>query len=302
MNLTVAFITARHEPKLEWFLDSLFNFGDLSIKVIVVDLYAVTRPAIPSHHLPRVLRVEAKPSLWQGPGRLPLSQWWAKSGSLNTAAALCETDWLAAVDDRCVLEPHWLEAVKGAMKEGYGIAGAYEKREGLQVDNGKITNPGKTLAVDHREQWFAQYPAPMPAPFPNGHTWFYGCTWALPLEWILQVNGFSEDICDGCSYEDCAFGQTLENARFPMRYDPRLKIIEDRSPNECGPIIRRMDKGVSPKDKSHSIVDHFRESKESKNSYSLRDLRRNALAGRPWPAPTANDRDWWDGQLIKEFG
>jgi hypothetical protein len=123
----------------------------------------------------------------------------------------------------------------------------------------------------------------------------------LPLEWCLAVNGFSEDLCDGLGSEDSMFGCTLHNAGFPIRYDPRMMIIEDRTPGEIDGALKRADKGVSPLDKSHAIVRALSTAKTSGNSFDIRNLRDRVLSGEPFPPPSASHFDWFDGQPISEM-
>ena len=79
----------------------------------------------------------------------------------------------------------------------------------------------------------------------------FGCTFALPLEWALQMNGFEEG-CDGLSMEDVIFGLMLKNNGFRIDYDPQMRMIEDRTEGEISAghgvgrrFEARQDKGVS---------------------------------------------------------
>lgn len=300
-SLTVAFVTARKEPNLYWFLDSLANqVGDMGAEVIVIDSYFDDRPENThpetnmiwmSYRGLSIRKIRPKPTIWAGKHRITLENWWSKSNSLNSSICLCRTEWIAFVDDRSVLCTGWLDCIEEAMRGQYAVVGTYEKHANMRIENGEIIDPGETLGVDHRPQ----YDHPVPT-----HDW-YGGHCALPLEWCLRVNGFSEDVCDSLGLEDAMFGVTLRNFGFPMCYDARMKIIEDRTPGEIDGALKRADKGVSPNDKSHKIVEIFRDKIDSQNSFDIRNLRDRMLSGEPFPPPSASHIDWYDGAEIKDM-
>src|SRR5688572_836003 len=132
-SLTVCYITCRKNHKFEWFMDSLkLQPGyTTDIKVIRVDLYCDER-----HMEGDVLVVPPKPNVWQGKHRKTKENWWAIANAKNTGICLCETEWFSTADDRSVLVPTWLGAVKEAMEKNYVVAGAYEKVHNLRVENG----------------------------------------------------------------------------------------------------------------------------------------------------------------------
>ena len=192
--------------------------------------------------------------------------------------------------------PTWMEAVRRAMVGEYAVCGSYEKRSGMTVENGVIVNAGIVTGKDNRDSGSQDVRQA------NGGYW-YGCTTALPLEWALNVNGY-EELLDGMSFEDIPFGMMLNNNGYPIRYDPTMKLIEDRTPGELGPVMRREDKGVSPNDKSHAALKRFGVAKSADNfGWNLRDIRARLErgAGFPVPDPEFIWRDWYDGQLIREF-
>lgn len=296
MNLTIVYSTNRHNPEFGWFKESLGN--QLNRDEVTIVLVSENPVKGWSCHKP-------KPTVWSGPYRLTKQDWWSKSNSLNTAICICKTDWIAFVDDRSVLLPGWLDCVKEAMAGNYVVCGAYEKRTGMTVENGVIKHGGIVTGKDVREEYCEKYYAPpqhgLKPPYKAPGEWTFGCSLAMPLEWALQVGGFSEDYCDGLGSEDTMFGLVLKNNGFPIFYDTRMKIVEDRTPSEISPVAKRTDKGVSPNDKSHKILQVFMKSKHSMNSFDIRKVRGDAIAGKPWPAPSASHFDWFDNQPIHEF-
>jgi hypothetical protein len=296
-SLTVVYVTARHEPKIEWFFESLHRETgkDYSnTKIIVIDTFWEQRTKI---YCP-IINVKyrtPKPSIWQGEHRITKEDWWAKCNALNTGICLCDTEWIAFVDDRSVLSHGWLQCVQDSMIHEYAVCGSYEKRSGMKVENGEITDPGELLGQDIRTQ----------RGFPHRTTDWYGGSGALPLEWCLLVNGFPEDICDGLGFEDIAFGILLRNNNLDMRYDSRMRIIEDRTPTEIDGALKRASKPSPNEDKyqakDYRILSIMGESKVSGNSYDIRELRQKVLRGEPWPVPSASHTDWFDGQPISEM-
>ncbi len=125
----------------------------------------------------------------------------------------------------------------------------------------------------------------------------YGCSLALPMEWALQVGGFEEAL-DGMSAEDTAFGVMLANNGYPICYDQRMHMIEDRTPTIPTRTFRREDKGVSPLDKSHRALDLFNGAKNTSNRHLLLQSRQAVLAGKPFPKLFTALEDWFDGEPI----
>lgn len=290
-TLTIAYITARKQPHIEWFFDSLQNQTDKEfggIPVVVVDSYQGELRNLNSE---LVKHVRPKPNVWQGENRLTKQDWWAVSNARNTALCLCNTDWIVWVDDRCVLMTGWLDAVRAAMKGEYAVCGNYEKRHSMTVENGVIQNGGIITGKDARESHGLH----------NCYGQFWGGTYATPTEWALNINGW-EELVDGLGAEDYIFGFMLCNAGYMTKYDPALKIVEDRTPGESGPDMKKTDKGVSPKDKSHAALDKFGGLKRAIHPWDIRQIRESVLKGEPFPGIEAFPKeDWYDGQPIEQF-
>lgn len=304
LPLTIVYTTARHEPKFEWFFESLFSQCRDTDRpnVIVVDTLANARAGfmVENGSLPDLSRtyfttkhVLPKPTIWQGKHRITKEDWWAKSNALNTGIILCKTEWIAFVDDRSVLCDGWLRRVEAAMNGNYAVCGSYEKRANLQVENGEVVG-GEILGVDTRTPGLRDFDS------------YYGGSGALPLEWCLAVNGFSENMCDGLGSEDSQFGTTLLNSGYPVKYDSDMRIIEDRTPGQIDGALKRADKNshLGQRAKSWDIVRAFRHAATSGNSFDIRNLRdRVLLNGESLDSikPSASHFDWYDGQYIGDM-
>lgn len=304
MKISLIYMTGRREPKLEWLLDVLARDladGDV-IDLIVVDaldrtladlLGAAAIPAFPRGHVS--IRVTApKPNIWQGKHRVTSCDWWATANARNTAIVGAAYDYLVFIDDRAVPGPAWLSAIrKGERERASVLAGAYEKRE----TRGATT----ILTRDHRHEL-------KPGGLVNcGGGWLYGCTFALPLDWALEVNGLEEG-CDGLTGEDYIFGLMLGNAGHRIDFVPSLFVSQDRTVgNEtCKGTYACKDKGVSPKDKSHAALERFGARRHTEFTPDLAELRRarwvtSAVVHWPIPNPALDYRDWYDGELVRNM-
>jgi hypothetical protein len=294
-SLTICYVTARYNPKIQWFLDSLDRETgkDYSnTKVIVVS----------SHYIGMVPRTEylsvilPKPTIWQGEHRITKEDWWAKCNALNTGIALCDTEWISFVDDRSVLSHGWLQCIQDSMIHGYAVCGSYEKRANMEVRNGEVVDAGELLGQDIRTQ----------RGFPHPTADWYGGSGALPLEWCLRVNGFPEKYCDGLGFEDIQFGILLRNNHLEMRYDSRMRLIQDRTPSEIGGALKRASKpSPDPNNKylakDYRILEIMGASTTSGNSYDISELREKVLRGEPFPPPTESYYDWFDNEYIGDM-
>lgn len=293
MKLTIAFITGRAEPHLDWMLESLapqVKSGD-QIDVLVIDLRGRTPAQLGGRSpTPRVrVRVALpKPTPWQGTHRVTSCDWWAKSSAMNTAIVLCETTYIAFLDDCCRLGPRWLKTVRrGESNRRSVLAGTYDK-----VEHGIVT-------PDTRR-------GQAPAGKRNcGGGWLYGCSFALPLKWALEVNG-AEEGCDGMGTEDVIFGLMLANNGRRIDFVPDMAVTQERSeiaaPGVPSIGLERTDKGIAPRDKSHDALTRFGVRKRTELSPDLQALReRRADGDLAWPLPDPGMRDWYDGQLVREM-
>jgi hypothetical protein len=296
VKLTIAYMTNRREPMIEWFIDSLYREfqGQREFQLVVVDYWHGKRP----------LRIDCfctvvtpKPCVYQGPHRFTKQDYFAAANARNTAICLARGEWIVFVDDLSVLIPGWLNAVREAIAGGYIACGAYRKVKNLVVKNGDVVSytpfpPGEdTRRPDG------------PAPRPCGGDWLYGCSVAAPLEAFLKINGFDER-CDSLGSEDYIAGMMLRHHGFHLKYDVRMMTYESEELHHKEKAFPRFDKGVSPNDKSHRIIELVRNSGDAPNFFGaggIRGLRERVLAGEPFPIPTEPTTDWFDGQPLKEL-
>lgn len=303
--LTIAYVTNRKNPRIEWFFDSLAKQlkdpanAILEPQVVVVSFHA-------DLELPKKLPVPAyrfrfltpKPNVWNGPHRLTQANWFAAANSRNTALCVADSPWIAYVDDLSVLRPGWLDAVRMAIAAGVITFGSYKKVKRLQVEDGLVKSCEEFKeGVDSR--WHHGSDVPVPA----SGSWLFGCSLVAPVDALLAVNGWDEN-CDGLGGEDYCLGIRLQNHGFSFRYDRSMCTFESEEAHFEEPPFRKTDKGVSPLDKSHAALKMAKESAWAPNYFGeggIRALREHVLGGKPFPVQQIPDRDWYDGQLLSEM-
>jgi len=195
--------------------------------------------------------------------------------------------------------PGWVDAIVRAMKREDTITlGAYRKVKELQVENGLVVSyKGDHLGVDTRNR------KGKAGPIMCRGEWHYGCSLIAPTEAYLSIHGWDEN-CEGMGYEDVVTGALLENAGWTFVYDPDMMTYESQELHEEEIPMKRVDKGVSPKDKSHAILHSTRMRKWAPNYFGeggIRAVRDRVLKGGQfdnWSIPSC---DWFDGQPLSEM-
>lgn len=289
-SLTIAYITARRDPKINWWFDSLrIQLTDWEPKLIVVDLHQKSHAIMTDKHVP------PKPNVWQGEHRLTKEDWFAPANARNTALCLCETEWIAYVDDLSVLMPEWLARVEAAMEGGYNVAGSYRKVQELLVEGGKIK-----WSIPFSDDSRLRLAKEDLGDCEGG--WLYGCSCAFRVDDLLTVGGWPE-YCDGMGSEDYCLGIALKNAGFPLKYDRKMMTLESEEDHHREPSLRRTDKGTSPFDKSHAALNIAKSSSYFANYYpgGMRALRAEILSGKPFPVIQEPKHDWFDGMEIAQM-
>ena len=299
--LNICYNTARKNPRIEWFWKSLLRQvkPEDKIRLIIVDRNDPARFGDLFVDAPfEVISIKPKPTVWAGEHRLTSQDWFAKSNALNTALCLSQDGWFVNCDDLSVLLPTWLQSVREAVAGNYLVAGSYQKVKNLVVENGEVKSfDFYKGGIDSRRGQAFQDVVPVPG------DWLYGCSCAMPVEALLTIGGWAEP-CDGLGFEDVCTGIVLNNAGFGFRYDKRMMTYEDEDAHFEEPPMRKTDKGKSPLDKSHAILNICKSGQKYFDNYyegGIRAERERVLSGQPFTIRKIPDRCWFDGQLISEM-
>lgn len=314
--ISLVYVTARPDFKPEWFFDSIcLQAGLVSLgQIIIIDFFAQACDGFTESDVEKrknnilgladrngVYNITEwhppKPNVWGGKYRLTKNNWWHVAACRNTGLCYAKHDFITFLDDRCVLMPTWMDAAREAEENKYAVCGTYEKRDGMVVTDGVITHGGIITGEDGRFKHAEGNKMTAPG------QWMYGCTFGLPTEWMLSVNGVDES-WDSVSMEDTHFGQMLQNNGYPIYFDPRMKMIEDRSPIAPPHNMKRESKEKHPNDtsdKTHTLIKAIWNNKRSDYNHDLREQRRIILSGGHFPIPESPTVDWFDSQPLREM-
>lgn len=308
-HLTISYLTARKNPQIEWFYDSLENqiistgIERHSISLVIVDFYRNERELPLPKNIGRVHWISPKPSVWNGPHRLTKENWFDAAGSRNTSICLAPDGWLAYVDDLSVLSPQWLSNVIASMKWNGVTLGAYRKVKSLVVENGLIKSFDESWTGGKDSRWSVGSDSGSVAC--NGDM-LYGCSLLAPVEAFLSVGSWPE-ICSGLGMEDVAMGQAMENAGWPFMYNRNMFTYESEEHHGLEPAFRRESFEKHPHDKTdkaHAVLNMVKNGvKYFENYYEggIRKMREEVLSGKPFPILNNPQHDWHTGVALKDL-
>lgn len=288
-SATIVLTTARTDPRLDWLVDGLDaqSIAGDDFELVVVDALGRSLAELgycPVPCITHAVSVPPKPSVWQGPQRVTTRDFWAASNARNTGIVVARRDYVAFLDDRCQLGHRWLECLRRAARERESVyAGSYDKDDDEPI-------------VDHRR-----------LRFPGGRrgisgNWLYGGSIALPLSWVLEVNGFEEG-CDGLAMEDVVFGDQLVNAGYRLDFvaDMYVRKIRRGAVKQHG--MSALDKGSGRLRKSLVARQRFGRRRRTEFTPDLRILREEYVRlGRFSDLELLVEPvDWYDGQPLREL-
>lgn len=307
MTLNIAYMTSRQAPMIHWFFDSLHRecagLYD-GLRLIVVDFHADTpgrRDAFAKAAHCDIVHVPAKPTVWQGPHRLTTTDYFAAANARNTAVCLARDGWIVFVDDLSVLLPGWLACVRRAIERRYIVCGTYKKVLALVVENGEaVYYREHTAGLDSRWKLCRD---DGPVRLPGGA--MYGCSVAMPLEAILDINGYDEDCdCMGLGSEDYIAGIMLEHRGYDIRLDCKMQTLESEERHHWEKPMKRVIEGEPESQNNASwailgpVVAGKRTAAPNYFDGGIRCLRERVLAGEPFPVMKIPEHSWYSGRHL----
>ncbi len=339
--ITLAYITCRLNPRWEWFIESLcaqttseqrenlellFIDGRLwldgtpppmsSVLLASRAYHKTDRDIEIVHHLkrrfPHVQNIPPKPTAYQGPWRQTKLDLFCAGNTRNTAFIVAKGDYVVFVDDLSVLMPGWFNQVLHAAEGGYIVAGMYKKVRGLRADG----TYDSIASTDSRWEHGSDQGV---VPWHGGA--MYGCSFGLPLEAALEVDG-NDAACCGQGFEDYEFGMRLERASWPIFLNRNMLTLEDEDLHHDGSTMPRERKIVAPEclPKNYDSYRYVREDEKYWSDHvmlnrlinepdrflpligdNLRVLRKRYQETGLVPCPPPDMLDWRTGQLLKDL-
>lgn len=228
--ITIAYITARLDPRFDLFADSVAHQLQPTDQVVFVDHYLEFDANRHTQYKELVngrfemLHIPPKPSIWRGPHKKSRRAFADTAGARNTAAIVAKHDYVVFLDDLSAVYPRWREYHQKAADKGWIFGGCYESVRGLKVlPNGEIYYSrmgGRCGRKDHQ---------PTDDPIQMYPSWVFGSNIGFPMKCLQKVNGYDES-CARVGDEDVQLGARLGNAGFSdiMYYDKNCLVNEDQ--------------------------------------------------------------------------
>jgi len=306
---TIAYMTNRRDPHFDWFLQSLERqCMPQHQQVIIVDFYADEPGRKESvqelNHGFKITHVTPKPSLWQGKHKITKGECFDAGNARNTALCLAREMHIAWVDDVSVLTPNWYSRVLAATARNAITLGSYRKVYNLEVENGLVVDvTDNPIGHDVRRSHVRDLTKVTPC----DPRWLFGCSLVAPVETMLDLGGWPEQLCAGTGYEDCVMALVVRNNGIRTVFDPVMMTVESEEAHHIDvPFLRwdpcKGDPNANPKDdKSHAMLRIGAGWKKTENGYDIRELRNHVLLGGEFPVPTGPTTEWFTGTPLTEI-
>jgi hypothetical protein len=228
--ITIAYITARLDPRFDLFADSIAPQLKPTDQVVFIDHFVEFNPNRVSEYRDLVdgrfdmLHIAPKPSIWRGRHRKTRRAFADTSSSRNTAIIVADQDYIVFIDDLSALHPGWRDYHQKAADNKWIFAGSYQSARNVKVLLDGTVHYNKLGGPDGR---IKHQPTDDPIQIPG--SWLFGSNAGMPMECLLKVNGYDE-FCARRGVEDCQLGARLISAGYTDRmfYDKNCMVTEDQ--------------------------------------------------------------------------
>lgn len=304
--LTFIYTTCRKNPKLEWFVDSLYKqvleckFDTEKIQLVIVDFelqYDNTRQDNVTQLINNrfdFVHAPSKPSPWQGKYRLTSRDCFSASLARNTGICYAKHSYIVFIDDLSVIGPNSFKHIVEYAVQNKVVAFSYKKVWDMDVKDGEIINKRETVGgTDSRWSQGEEFRQ-------IGGSQLFGYS-ASPLSVLLSVNGYDE-ICNSIGGEDYHYGMRIEKLSIPIYYSRHVVFYESEDHADQGNVFLRRDPLISEEfykllmekykitnrwvqtartDVSHLVLDMLTRNKSwtEGNDYVLSELRNKIQSG-----------------------
>jgi len=321
--ISLIYSTNRENPCFGWFVDSLYNQTSPSdrdnIELIFID-YDYDNHKEQVEQLTNgkgfagVIHSQPKPNIYQGSERKTTGEYFSPANARNTGIILSSGEYIVFADDVSVLMPGWFSCVQQAADKKMIVCGAYKKQFEMVVENGVIVSSQQNpMGIDSRWSIGKDRPVRIEG------TQLFGCSFGIPAEDILNVNGFDE-ICDSIGGEDYQLGTRLAWSGKNLFYDRRMLTIESEELHNQPYLMKREDRvleqgaymgrlnelGITHRaikgnwDSSHMVLDILYGKKLKRTFVNYYDLRTDRLT-KTFTPPPSEDFHWFDKKPLAEM-
>jgi glycosyltransferase involved in cell wall biosynthesis len=212
VKVTVTLVTKKREPRFKYAFESLKEqtIPHRDFEYIIIDGYYHTRKNEVLSLIEKmkfdfpVLYLPDKPSRWKG-------QRFQICNARNTALIFANGKWIVNHDDCTKMSKDWIEKHLKLLEMGkdYIVTGSWI---GYQF----IVNGEGVMGVYGPEDRMKIIKVPQQV----NAGWFYGQNCSYPLESVLNINGFDEELDGEMGQEDINLGIRLERNGLKVIYDP----------------------------------------------------------------------------------
>lgn len=328
MKISLAYFTARSDPRFSWFCDSLCRQASpadlVAMQIVFVDgkLPALTPEAADlyfrrdgrfpladeAHHVWarrdqlaaavrgrfKYLHIPPLPCEWQGPFRLTQKDWFCAANSRNTAFIVAEHPYIVCVDDLSILGPIWLAQVRHAADSGYCVCGQYKKLLEMKVVDGELVSfTDNPKGVDSR--WGAGSDSGI---VPWHGSGMFGCSFGVPTALVDKVDG-CDSWCNGAGAEDYDFGIRLQRAGGQFFLNRNMLTLESEEGHSEEPSLPREAKFVAFDRLPESLKPHYPDGLMSDHVMLQSVVRENRILPHTPNRIAALRRQWQTERMVQ---